>query len=64
LLDRQAHKQDVMVLWFGTEVLEDTLLPESLHVIPILNHAMSNGVVQSIRPVDQSRGRRSEGRES
>jgi hypothetical protein len=48
-----AYKQDVVVLWFGTEVLEDTLLPESLHVIPVLNHTMSNRVMQSICPVSQ-----------
>jgi hypothetical protein len=48
-----AYKQDVVVLWLGTEILEDTLFPESLHMIPVLNHTMSNRVVKSIRPATQ-----------
>ena len=33
-----------MVLRLGTEVLEDALLPESLHEVPVLNHSVTDGV--------------------
>lgn len=37
-----------MVLRFRTQVLEDRLFPVSLHVVPVVNHAVSNGVVNVI----------------
>lgn len=38
-----------MVLGLGAQVLEDTLFPVSFHVIPVLNHSMSNRIVHPVR---------------
>lgn len=37
-----------MVLWLASQVLEQAMLPVSLHVIPIFNLAMSNRIVDLI----------------
>ncbi len=37
-----------MVLRFGTEVLEDALLPESFHVVPILDETMTDGLIDLV----------------
>lgn len=37
-----------MVFWLCSQVLEDRLLPVPLHVIPVFNLAVSDGVVDSI----------------
>ena len=50
---RPTHEQDIVVLWFCTEVLEDTLLPEALHVVPVLDLAMADRVVQGVGPERQ-----------
>jgi hypothetical protein len=39
-----------VVLWFCPEILEDTLLPEPFHVVPVLDLTMSDGVVETICP--------------
>ena len=44
-----AYQQKVVVLWFSTEVFEYGLLPVPLHMIPVVNHAMTDGKMQSIR---------------
>lgn len=37
-----------MVLWLGAEVLEDRLLPVTLHVIPVVDHTMANRIVDTV----------------
>ena len=37
-----------MILRFCAEVLEDRLLPVALHVVPVLDLTVSNGVVDAI----------------
>lgn len=37
-----------MILWLSTQVLEDALFPISLHVVPVINETMSDGVVDAI----------------
>ena len=37
-----------MVFWLDTQVLEDTLLPKPFHVVPILNLAMLDGIVDTV----------------
>ena len=37
-----------MVLGLSAQVLEDALLPESLHQIPVLHHSMTDGVLAGI----------------
>lgn len=37
-----------MVLRFSTEVLEDGLLPVTLHIIPVLDLSMADGVIHAI----------------
>lgn len=41
-------EEKVVVFGFSSEVLEDRLFPEPLHVIPIINLAVSNGIVYAI----------------
>lgn len=38
-----------MVLWFGAEVLEDALLPVPFHVVPVVDHAVLDGVIDVVR---------------
>ena len=37
-----------MVFWLCTKILEYRLLPVPLHVVPVLNLTMANGVVDAI----------------
>ena len=37
-----------MVLWLRTQVLEDALLPEPLHQVPVLHNTMSDGILAGI----------------
>lgn len=41
----RTHQHGVVFLWFGTQVLEEALLPEPLHQIPILNQAVLDGLL-------------------
>ena len=47
-VERGLGEQKEMILWLCSEVLEDTLLPESLHQVPVLNDAVTNGVLGGI----------------
>ena len=42
-----------MILRLRPEILEDTLLPEPFHVVPIVNHAVFNGIVERVCPANQ-----------
>ena len=37
-----------MILWLRAQILEDRLLPVTLHMIPIVNHSMSDGIVDAV----------------
>ena len=37
-----------MVFWFCLHILEDALLPESLHQIPIIDSTMSNRILHRV----------------
>lgn len=37
-----------MVLWLSAEVLEDRLFPITFHVVPVVDLAMANWVVNSV----------------
>jgi hypothetical protein len=37
-----------VVFWLGTQVLEDALFPIPLHVVPILNHAVPNRIMDPV----------------
>lgn len=43
-----THQEEVMILRLCTEILEDRLLPITLHVIPIVNLSMANGIIHSV----------------
>jgi hypothetical protein len=43
-----THEKEIVVLWFCAQILEDRLLPVAFHVVPVINHAVSNGVMDSI----------------
>lgn len=49
-LHRQGttHQQEVVILRFCPQVLEDRLLPVPLHVVPVLNLTMPNRIVHAI----------------
>jgi len=38
----------MMIFWFRSQVLENTLFPVSLHLIPILNLSMLDWVIQIV----------------
>lgn len=38
-----------MVFWLSTQILEDALFPISLHVVPVIDEAMSDRIVDAIR---------------
>jgi len=43
-----AHQKEIVIFWFGPQVLEDGLLPVSFHVVPIINHSVSNWIVNTV----------------
>ena len=43
-----THQEEVVVLRLRTQILEDGLLPVSLHVVPIIDLAMSDRIVNAI----------------
>jgi len=44
----QTDQKEVVVLGLAPEVLEDGLLPEPLHKIPVLNLTLADGVSQTV----------------
>ena len=46
-----------MILWLRPEILKDRLFPVPLHVVPVVNHSVSNGIVYAIaRSLDIGQG--------
>lgn len=45
-IERWLCQQEVMVSRFSTKVLEDALLQETLHQVPVLDDTMPNGILQ------------------
>ena len=43
-----AHQQEIVILRFRSEVLEDGLFPVPLHVIPVINHSMSDRIMYPV----------------
>jgi len=37
-----------MILRLRAQILEDRLFPVTLHMIPVVNHSMSNGIVDAV----------------
>jgi hypothetical protein len=44
----RTDQEEIMVLRLGAEVLEDRLLPVTLHVIPVVDHTMADRVVDTV----------------
>ena len=44
----RTHEQDVVILRFSSEVLEDALFPEPFHVIPVVDQSMLDRVVERV----------------
>ena len=44
-----TYEEKVVVLWLRPQVLEDRLLPVSLHVVPVLYLAVKDGLVPIAR---------------
>jgi hypothetical protein len=44
-----TYQQDIMVLRLGPQILEDTLRPKPLHMIPVLDHPMLYRIMQPVR---------------
>lgn len=45
-----THKENIVILGLGAEILEDALLPEPLHLVPVVDHAVADGVVEGVGP--------------
>lgn len=43
-----THQEHIMILGLGSQILENRLLPESFHVVPVLDLTMSDGVVKRV----------------
>jgi hypothetical protein len=41
-------QQEIMIFWLCSQIFEDRLLPIALHMVPIVNHPMSDRVVNTI----------------
>ena len=37
-----------MILWFCTQIFKDRLLPITFHMVPIIDHTMTNRIVNAI----------------
>lgn len=46
--NRSAHQEEIVILRFRSEILENGLFPISLHVIPVINHSMSDRIMYPI----------------
>lgn len=44
----RTNEQDVVILRLSSEVLEDALLPEPLHVIPVVDQSVFDGVMERV----------------
>lgn len=44
----RLSEQEVVVFWLDSQVFEDGVRPEPLHVVPILNLTMADRVVDTI----------------
>lgn len=42
---QNTYQQEVVVLWFGAQILENALGQELLHQIPVLDYAVSNRIL-------------------
>ncbi|KAI3480684.1 hypothetical protein L1887_57163 [Cichorium endivia] len=47
-IERGLGEHKVVVLWLCTEVLEDALLPEALHVVPVFDETVADGLVHLV----------------
>lgn len=45
---KATDQQKVVVLRLSTKVFEYGLLPVALHMIPVVNHTMADGIVDTI----------------
>lgn len=43
-----THKHKVVVFRLGSKILEDALLPEAFHVIPVLNQAVLDWLIHLV----------------
>lgn len=43
-----SHQQEVVVFRLCPQILEDRLLPVPLHMVPVLNHSMTNRVMHAV----------------
>jgi hypothetical protein len=44
----RSYKEEVMVFWFCPKIFEYRLLPIPFHIIPIFNHALPDGIIDTI----------------
>jgi hypothetical protein len=52
-----TYEEDVVILGFSSQVLEDGLFPEPLHVVPVVDETVLDGVVKR---VGSDKGRRAD----
>lgn len=46
--NKTTHQEEIVILRFRSEILENGLFPIPLHVIPVVNHSVSNGIMYPI----------------
>jgi len=39
---KKSYQKEVMILWFGSEILKDSLLHKAFHQVPILDDTVTN----------------------
>jgi hypothetical protein len=47
-IERRFSQKKIMIFWFAAEIFEDAMFPISLHMSPVVNLTMSDGIVGSI----------------
>lgn len=45
----RTHQHEVVILWLASQIFENALLPKPLHVVPVLDETMLDGVVYVVR---------------
>lgn len=43
-----AHQEEVMIFGLSPQIFEDRLFPVSFHIVPIIDHTVSDGIMNAI----------------
>jgi hypothetical protein len=48
MYEMMTYQEKVMIFWLSSQIFEYCLLPVSFHMIPVINHSMTDGIVDTI----------------